>query len=515
MRFTEDIHIEVTYVKYLQDLLRVTETVRVEGPADREVTDVTADSRDVKAGSLFFCLCGAHVDGHAFAASAAEKGAAVIVAEKAVAVPEGTTVVYVKDTRKAMEDMTPFFFDYPARRMRMLAVTGTNGKTTTTHICAHILQQAGYKTGVIGTIHMLIGDREYPTHNTTPDVVDLEKMLYQMAQEGVTHVCMEVSSHALVMGRVEGVEFDNASFTNLTEDHLDYHKTMDNYAAAKALLFAKVSEAGQTKSGKSAHINADAPYADVMENAVSDRALCPVTSFSIDRPSDLQASHIRFNANSSEFTVRWKGTDYEVYTHLVGRFNVYNVLTAMSACLGEGVSMEVILDALKTFRAVPGRFELIDEGQPFTVVVDYAHTPDGLENILKTAEELRRNRIIAVFGCGGDRDRMKRPIMGRIGASYADIVIVTSDNPRTEDPDAIVAEVAAGVKEIAGEKEGFHYEILVNRRDAIRRAIALAEPGDIVMIAGKGHENYQILKDRTIHFDDREEARAALKELGD
>lgn len=497
-------------MKALQDLLKQTEYIRTEGPAECMVEDITADSRDVKKGSLFICLSGAHADGHDFAAAAAEKGAAVIVAEKPVAVPEGTAVVYVKDTRRAMEDITPYFFDYPARKMRMIAVTGTNGKTTTTHICAHILQRAGYKTGVIGTIHMLIGDQEYPTHNTTPDVVDLEKMLYRMAQEGVTHVCMEVSSHALVMGRVEGVEFDNVSFTNLTEDHLDYHKTMDNYAAAKALLFRKVSEAGQTKGRKSAHINADADYADVMMQAVTDRSLCPVCTYSIDAPSDLQASQIRFNANSSEFTVRYEGRDYAVHTRLVGRFNVYNALTAMSACLGEGVPMETIIEALGDFRAVPGRFELVDEGQPFTVVVDYAHTPDGLENILKTAEEIRRNRIIAVFGCGGDRDRMKRPIMGRIGAEYADIVIVTSDNPRTEDPDAIVAEVAAGVKEVAARKPSLRYEVVVSRRDAIRRAIALAEPGDIVLIAGKGHETYQILKDRTIHFDDREEARAAL-----
>ncbi len=498
-------------MKTLQDLLQHMEYERTTGSLDRQVLDITADSREVRPGSLFICLSGAHVDGHDFAEAAAEKGAAVIVAEKEVPASPDVTVVYVQDTRKAMESVTPYFFDYPAKKMRMIAVTGTNGKTTTTHICAHILHHAGYRIGVIGTIHMLIGDKEYPTHNTTPDVVDLEKMLARMAEEGVTHVCMEVSSHALVMGRVEGVEFDNASFTNLTEDHLDYHKTMERYAEAKAILFRKVSEKGQAKGNKSAHINIDVPYADVMAGAVSDRELCPVCTYSIDKSSDLQAGHIRFNSNSSEFTVHYQGKDYEVHTHLVGRFNVYNVLTAMSACLSEGIPMEDILAALSDFHAVPGRFELVDEGQPFTVVVDYAHTPDGLENILKTAEEIRRGRIIAVFGCGGDRDKMKRPIMGRIGASYADVVIVTSDNPRTEDPQTIVSEVAVGVQEVAAKKPDLHYEIVVNRRDAIRRAIALARPGDIVMIAGKGHETYQILKDRTIHFDDREEARAALR----
>lgn len=498
-------------LKFLTDVLKQTTVESIEGDTNKEIYDVTADSRQVRSGSLFICLVGAHVDGHSFAAKAAENGASVIVASKPVQVPADTTVVYVKDTRKAMEDITPYFFDYPARKMRMIAVTGTNGKTTTTHIIAHILKHAGYKTGVIGTIHMLIGDKEYPTHNTTPDVVDLEKMLYQMVNEGVTHVCMEVSSHALVMGRVEGIEFDNASFTNLTEDHLDYHKTMENYAKAKAILFHKTSMIGQTKSNKSAHINIDVPYADVMEKAIDHRDVCPIFTYSIDKPSDLQATNIRFNANSSEFVLHTANGDYDIHTHLVGRFNVYNVLCAISASLGEGIPMEIIIGALKDFHAVPGRFELINEGQSFTVVVDYAHTPDGLENILKTAQEIKRGRIITVFGCGGDRDKMKRPIMGRIGAEYSDIVIVTSDNPRTEDPDMIVKEVAAGVEEVASQKKKLSYEILVNRRDAIRRAIAIAQAGDIVIIAGKGHENYQILKDKTIHFDDREEARAALK----
>lgn len=499
------------FLKTLKDLIAQTAVLRIVGPADAEISDVTADSREVHPGSLFICLPGAHVDGHTFAAKAAEMGAAAILAEKPVDVPASVSVITVADTRRAMEDITPYFFDYPARKMRMLAVTGTNGKTTTTHIVSHILQKAGYKTGVIGTIHMLIGDKEYPTHNTTPDVVDLERMLAQMEAEGVQHVAMEVSSHALVMGRVEGVEFDNAAFTNLTEDHLDYHKTMDAYAAAKAILFKKVSAGGQTKGKKSAHINADADYADVMTAAVGNPALCPVSTYSIDAPSDLRAGNIRFNANSSEFTLYTKEKEYEVKTRLAGRFNVYNALCAISACLGEGIPMETILAGLTDFRAAPGRFELIDEGQPFTVVVDYAHTPDGLENILKTAEEIRRGRIISVFGCGGDRDKMKRPIMGRIGARYSDIVLVTSDNPRTEDPETIVSEVAAGVLEIAKEKPGLTVEIHVNRRDAIRRAIALAQPGDIVLIAGKGHEDYQILKDKTIHFDDREEARAAIR----
>ena len=499
-------------MKQLRELLRLTPYQEVCGDEDVFVSDITADSRKVCAGSLFICLVGAHADAHDFAKSAAEAGASVIVAQKKIEVPAGVTVVYVEDTRRAMEDITPYFFDYPSRAMRMIAVTGTNGKTTFTHIVSHILESCGYKTGVIGTIHTLIGKKEYASHNTTPDVVDLERTLAEMKEAGVTHCCMEVSSHALAMGRVAGVEFDNASFTNLTEDHLDFHKTMDNYAAAKARLFARVAAPGQTKEGKSCHINLDADYAKAMLAASAGGAASVVT-YSIEAPSDLRATDIRFNAASTDFTLETASGTYSVHMNLVGRFNVYNVLAAISAALGEGISLEIILSALLDFRSVPGRFELIDEGQDFTVVVDYAHTPDGLENILKTAEELKKGRIIAVFGCGGDRDKLKRPIMGRIGAKYADIVIVTSDNPRTEDPAQIVAEVAAGVKEVSKDRPALSYEIIESRRDAIRRAIGIAEAGDIILIAGKGHEDYQILADRTIHFDDREEARAAIRSL--
>ena len=498
-------------MKQLSELLRLTTYTSVSGNTDVTVSDLTADSREVKAGSLFICLVGAHVDAHDFAANAAEKGASVIVAEREISVPSSVTVVYVTDTRRAMEDMAPAFFDKPSDKMRMIAVTGTNGKTTFTHIMSHILETCGYKTGVIGTIHTLIGNQEFASHNTTPDVVDLERILAQMVLAGVEYCCMEVSSHALVMGRVAGVEFDNASFTNLTEDHLDFHKTMDNYAKAKALLFESVTAAGGVKGNKSCHINADADYADLMLS-VCDKNHAKVLTYSIDKPSDLRATDIVFNASSSDFVVETKDGKYPIHTNLVGRFNVYNVLTAISAALSEGISMEQIAAALSNFHAVPGRFELINEGQNFTVVVDYAHTPDGLENILKTAQEIRRGKIITVFGCGGDRDKLKRPIMGRIAAKYSDTVIVTSDNPRTEDPETIVAEVAEGVKEIADAGADISYEIIVSRHDAILRAIAMAEAGDMVVIAGKGHEDYQILADRTIHFDDREEARAAILE---
>lgn len=501
-------------MKTIKELIQKTSYISAEGNTDIRITDITADSRQAEAGSLFICLKGAHVNGHDFVPAAVSKGACAVIASEKVQVPEGVTVIYVQDTRKAMEDIVPFFFDYPARKLRMIALTGTNGKTTTTHIIAHILHKAGYKTGVIGTIHALVGDKELPTHNTTPDVIDLQRLLYLMVQEKVTHVCMEVSSHSLVLGRVAGCEFDTAVFTNLTEDHLDFHKTMDNYAKAKAILFAMVSSSEHTKDRKSAWINQDDPYAHVMAEAVSDTGLCPVGTYSGTNPdADLYASDIRFTARASEFVLHYRGQEYPVRTNLAGRFNIYNVLGAIGAAIGEGIPAEEIIEALQDFYSVPGRFELVNEGQNFGVVVDYAHTPDGLEKILLAAREIAKGRIIIVFGCGGDRDKLKRPIMGNISGTYADIAIVTSDNPRTEDPLTITEEVAAGVKQAKEKKPLLEYEVIPDRRTAIQRAIALAQEDDLVIIAGKGHEDYQILKDRTIHFDDREEAREALKKV--
>jgi UDP-N-acetylmuramoyl-L-alanyl-D-glutamate--2,6-diaminopimelate ligase len=503
---------EVNDVKILKELLQITEVKSVIGTQDKQILDITADSREVKEGSLFVCLTGVHVDGHSFAKSAAEHGAAAILAEKPVDVPEGTTVIYVGDVRKAMEDITPYFFDYPSRKMRMIGVTGTNGKTTSTHIIAHILRNEGYKVGVIGTIHWLIDDEEHPIHNTTPDVITLQKILYTMANAGVKYVSMEVSSHALSLNRVAGCEFDTAVFTNLTEDHLDYHKTMENYAKAKSILFQMVSAKTHYKNLKAAVVNTDDPWSSVMSDAAyNGPTFCPIISYGIEKPADLQAVHIKFTSHSASFDLKFQDNLYPVHTNLAGRFNVYNTLAAMASALAEGVHLDHIIRAISTFRSVPGRFELINEGQPFAVVVDYAHTPDGLENILKTAREITKGRIITVFGCGGDRDRKKRPIMGGIAARYSDIAVVTSDNPRSEDPKFIVSEVVEGVKEEAASHPDFKYEVLVDRREAIQRAIALAEADDIVLIAGKGHETYQILRDKTIHFDDREEARKAIR----
>ena len=421
-------------MKQLIDLLKATPIERMEGNSQVRIIDVTADSRAVETGSLFFCLRGEHVDGHNFANMAAENGAAAIIAEKKIDVASDVTIIYVADTRKAMEDIVPYFFDYPSKKMRMIALTGTNGKTTTTHVISHILHHVGYKTGVIGTVHALIGDKEIPTHNTTPDVIDLQRILYQMLKENVTHVCMEVSSHSLVMGRVIGCEFDTAVFTNLTEDHLDYHKTMDNYAKAKSILFKMVSDKDQIKDGKSAWINSDDPYADVMSNAISDPDFCQVSTYGFNGNPDLKASDVHFSGKSSSFKIQLSEKRYVIKTKLIGR-----------------------------------------------------------------------------FGCGGDRDKLKRPIMGRIAANYSDVVVITSDNPRTEDPEEIIREIAAGVQDISQHKSNLLYKTVTDRRAAIQYALSIAHNQDIVLIAGKGHEDYQILKDKTVHFDDREEVRKALR----
>ena len=493
-------------MKRVEDIVKVISPIRVEGPQTAEVCHITADSRTVQEGSLFICLVGATVDGHSFVEKAVQDGAVAVVVSKPVAVPDHVAVIYVEDTRQALQAAVPFFYDYPASKMRMIGVTGTNGKTTTTHIIAHLLRSQGYTVGVIGTVHILIDDQSYPIHNTTPDVADLQQILQQMVDAGVTHCIMEVSSHALALGRTAGVEYDTAVFTNLTQDHLDFHKTFDNYLAAKAKLFKQVSASYQVKEGKGAVINVDDAYGQ----SIVDVTTSPMITYSTEGKGSMNASDLTITAKSSQFTLNYDGKSYPISTKIAGMFNVYNTLAAVGATLYEGLSMEEIVKGLATFTAVPGRFELIEEGQDFAVVVDYAHTPDGLENILQTAKKIVENRILVVFGCGGDRDATKRPIMGGIAAQFGDRVFVTSDNPRTEDPVQIVKDVEVGVRE--GLHDDVTYEVIVDRREAIHKAIAEATTGDVVIIAGKGHEDYQILKDETIHFDDREVAREALKE---
>ncbi|WP_314536907.1 UDP-N-acetylmuramoyl-L-alanyl-D-glutamate--2,6-diaminopimelate ligase [uncultured Selenomonas sp.] len=491
--------------KRLEELAALLPGARIVGNAQTEITSIERDSRRAREGTLFACIVGAHVDAHSFIPDVARAGARAVLTERSsVDVPAGVAVLYVPNLEKALDTIVPFFYDYPARAMRVVGITGTNGKTTTSYLVRTILRHAGRRVGLIGTIQAMIEDEVLPTSNTTPDIIVLQQMLAEMRTRGMDAVVMEVSSHALALGRVAGIEFDTAVFTNLTQDHLDFHKTMENYARAKAHLFELVSAPG-AKEGKTAVLNADDAASETMRAYTH----CPIITYGVDHPADLTAQDVQLACDGMELTLMHGGKRlFHLHTGITGLFNVHNVLAAVGASLAEHVAATDIAAALTAFAGVPGRFELVREGQDFAVIVDYAHTPDGMENVLRTARAVTKGRIIAVFGCGGDRDRTKRPIMGRIGAEMADIAILTSDNPRTEDPAAIVDEVERGVLPVIGDKP---YEKIVDRRTAIFHAIGRAQAGDTVVILGKGHETYQILKDGTIHFDDREQAREAIR----
>ena len=490
--------------KTLGELAALVKGARLIGDKDTVIRDIAHDSRKVGPGTLFVCMVGVHVDGHKFIPQAVEKGAVAILTEKEITAPAGAAVLRVENLKEALETMVPYFHDYPARRMRLIGITGTNGKTTTSYMTRAILRAAGHKVGLIGTIQIMIEDEVLPIHNTTPDVVELQHTLALMADRGLEYVVMEVSSHALDQNRVAGCEFDTAVFTNLTQDHLDYHKTLENFKLAKARLFDLLSDRSNQKQNKTAVVNID----DGAGSTMLEHAACSHITYAIHKAADLQAQDIHVHAGGADFTIAGAFGTMPLQLKITGIFNVYNVMSAVGAALAEHIDPACIRQTLQEFRSVPGRFELVDEGQNFSVIVDYAHTPDGLENILHTARQIAKKRIITVFGCGGDRDRTKRPIMGHIAAELSDVVIATSDNPRTEDPEFILSQVEAGVRETLGSKQ---HEKITDRRTAIFRAVELAEPEDIVVIAGKGHEDYQILKDRTIHFDDKEVAREAIR----
>lgn len=482
--------------KQLAALARLLPEVQVAGTLAKTVTDITADSRVVVPGSLFICLVGAHVDGHQYLDKAAAQGAAAAIVDHIPEqVPAGLTLLKVADTRAAMEIVTPYFYDYPGRHMRMIGVTGTNGKTTSTNIMRLILRKAGYKVGLIGTINVMINDECIVSHNTTPDVVDLQKFLYRMQIAGCQYVVMEVSSHALALHRVAGIEYDTAVLTNITQDHLDFHKTMENYRDAKGLLFEHLHEG--SKINKTAVFNSDDPSSAVLEARTKTRIL----TYGKGRDNDVYPLTFKVEAKQMQLDLATPAGEMDLLLKITGEFNVYNVMGCVAAMLAEKIDRETIVSVLDGFDGVPGRFQLVEAGQPYTVIVDYAHTPDGLENVLKTARSITRGKLWAVFGCGGDRDNKKRPIMGSIALELADNLVVTSDNPRTEDPEKIIAMIETALANIPAGKS---VTKITDRREAINYALEHAEPLDVIMIAGKGHENYQILKDRTIHFDDKE-----------
>ena len=475
---------------------------------DRAVTGLTDDSRRVSPGGLFVAVKGTQSDGHRFLAQAVAAGAGAIVVETGRVSGEtlasiGVPVFQVGDSRRALGLLASRFHGDPSSRLKMIGVTGTNGKTTTTYVCKSILETAGVRVGLIGTVAYLFGEEQVAATHTTPGALELQGLLRKMVDAGMQAVVMEVSSHALALDRTAGCEFGTAVFTNLTQDHLDFHADMEDYFGAKLRLFTVLAPEAR------AIANGDDPYGKRVIEATRARAW----TFAIDGPADLRAEDVQVSLSGVRFTARTPAGPVALRSPLVGRHNVHNILAAVGVGLAQGVPLEAIAAGVAALKNVPGRFEQVDAGQPFTVVVDYAHTEDALYRLLTTAQTVRTGRIITVFGCGGDRDRGKRPKMGRVAARYSDVVVVTSDNPRTEDPGAIIREILPGVE--AGLREAGRGRYLVHavRRAAIAEAIRLAQPGDLVLIAGKGHEDYQIIGKDKHPFDDRVVAREAIRAL--
>ncbi len=495
----------------LRELLAEVPGAQPAGSADIDIAAIGHDSRAAAPASLFVCIRGFKQDGHAFIGDAVRRGAAAIVVEgdrAAASIPSGVAVVRVADTRLALARLAARFYGHPSRQLRLIGVTGTNGKTTTAYLVEAILRAAGHRVGLLGTIEYRCGATTFSGERTTPESSDLQRLLARMRDMGAWGAAMEVSSHSLVLHRVAACEFDVAVFTNLTQDHLDFHGTMERYAEAKARLFQSLGRDRVKPGPAAAVLNADDPWADFMAQRTQGR----VTRFSLGPAADVavRAAHFDLAGIRAAVTSPWGA--FDVASALVGRHNLANILGAAAACLHLGVPCPVVQAGIANLRAVPGRFEKVEAGQPFGVVVDYAHTPDALERVLTFAREYTRGRLIVVFGCGGDRDRGKRPRMGEAAARLADAVFATSDNPRSEDPEAILTEIEMGLKKTFADAKG--HATIPDRREAIGAALASARGGDLVVIAGKGHETYQILRDRTIPFDDRVVAREALTALG-
>lgn len=475
---------------------------------DPIVEGVVEDSRRVEPGQVFVATRGVNSDSHLFISDAVEAGAVAVVTEQPVSSYSGVAIVQVADSREALGKLAHGFYGNPSAGMLVLGVTGTNGKTTTTYLLEAILTAAGYNTGVLGTIEYRYAGRSIPASNTTPSSVQLARMFHEMKEAGVNAVAMEVSSHAADQRRISGISFDGCILTNITQDHLDYHGTMEKYAQAKKLIFSEylLREPYTREPGPVAVFNRD----DELSMKIKDEITGHVLTVGVENPSDYRAKDIRFSPRETTFRMEMADAVVELSTHLVGLYNVYNVLGAVALAHGVGVSLESIHNGLAALEVVPGRLEPVREGQPFLVLVDYAHTPDALERVLTNARQMAGDkRLITVFGCGGDRDPGKRPLMGRAAAELADYAILTNDNPRTEDPAKIVEDVVRGIPaEAADEKR---VTVILDRRAAIHHALGLAQEGDVVVIAGKGHEDYQILGTEKIHFDDREEARNFLR----
>jgi UDP-N-acetylmuramoyl-L-alanyl-D-glutamate--2,6-diaminopimelate ligase len=469
--------------------------------AQIEIKGLEYDSRRVEPEYLFFAFPGAKADGRQFASDALARGA-VAVASEFEATPElAERWIHVQHGREALSSAARNFYGKPDERLGLTGITGTNGKTTTSYLFDSILRAAGHTTALLGTIEYHLAGRVMKAVNTTPESLDLVRLFAELEREGGSHVTMEVSSHALALRRVYGLHFHTAIFTNLTRDHLDFHGNMENYFAAKQMLF----EGAGGPPPKFAVVNRDDEWATKLKF----HPKTEVVWYGMGQEASLRPRHISSGFQGLKFDVQYRKSRFTVQSPLIGRINVYNILAACGAGLSCGIEPEVIARGIGNLRAVPGRFERVDEGQPFTVVVDYAHTDDALRNVIAVARALNPKRVITLFGCGGDRDRTKRPLMGQAAAEASDFVVLTSDNPRSEDPLAIMNDALVGIR-----RTDTPHIVEPDRETAIRRALGEARPGDIVLLAGKGHEDYQVLKDRTISFDDRKVAREVLKGYG-
>jgi UDP-N-acetylmuramoyl-L-alanyl-D-glutamate--2,6-diaminopimelate ligase len=474
---------------------------RIDGDASTPITGLAFDSRRVEPGRLFFCIPGALTDGHQFASDAVEAGAVALCVERRLdaTVPQ----VVVSNTRLALALMSAAWFDNPSDDALMLGVTGTNGKTTTTFLLEGILLAAGFSPGLIGTVETRWAGRRQPGVRTTPESLDLQQLFADMRLDGVDAVTMEVTSHALSLERVAGVRFDVAAFTNLSQDHLDFHSSMEDYWQAKKSMFTPERAARGV-------VNLD----DDHGRSLAEAAPIPIVGFGVAPDSQIRAEDVSLGPHGSEFRLVTPAGEREVSTSLAGRFNISNCLAAAAGALEAGIDLAIVADGIAGVTAVPGRFESVDEGQPFAVIVDYAHTPDSLDNVLRAARSLASasgGRVLCAFGCGGDRDRGKRPLMGAVAARLADYVVVTSDNPRSERPEAIIGEIIEGVVAL---RDSGPDAVEPNRQAAIEHLLSHARPGDVAIIAGKGHETGQQFATETVPFDDRAVTRSALEDLG-
>jgi len=494
----------------LGELLAGTELAGVEGDPETDITSLAYDSSRVEPGALFFCVRGQRADGHNFAPAAVERGAAALVVERHLDLP--IPQVMAPDARAAMAPIAVRFWGDPTATLRVAGITGTNGKTTTAFLVRHILVSQGIQTGLLGTVKSVVGGVEEEVERTTPEAIDLQRTFRRMLEAGDGACAMEVSSHALAQSRTDGVHFAVAVFTNLTQDHLDFHTDMDDYFRAKRRLF--VPE-GEQRTAERAVVNVDDPYGRRLAAEFRQAGGRPLRTFS---PSGVEADYraldVSFDASGSRFRCEAPDGTVQVRTPLAGHFNVENSLAAIAACDALGVPVQAAAEALGDAERAPGRFEPVEAGQPFAVIVDYAHTPDSLENVLRAARRLTAGRLVCLFGCGGDRDRDKRPKMGEIAARLADRTVVTSDNPRSEDPEAIIAEILVGIPGCGNGDGRADVAVEADRRAAICLALGEAQPGDTVVIAGKGHEQGQeFAGGRKIPFDDRTVAAELLAQM--